>query len=449
MPLLWPFARLADLLVWRKVRAALGGRQKLIVSGGSALPKLLEQFYEAAGIPVVSGYGLSETSPGTTYGRLSNRCRRPVLPFYHNRHQQTTTPTTLNTSDHHHHHLYLPTPKPVIAVRRADRNLVDGGVVGLPPKDVELQIRDIETGAALPDGQPGVVFTRGPQVMLGYYKDRAATDKVLEHGPGGWLNTGDLGFLNKGSGDLVLTGRVKVRRGLFLLLLLRLWHDARLQFRSGNSLTTAPPVVCICVQDVIVLANGENVEPQPLEDALLEFCPLVDQVMCVGQDRRWLGALAVVSPKVNKQTQAEEKQHPPPRCRLILPIIYPYGQALADRGLLSKLEAERLDAMVGPTAVLTGCVATSAELAAEAAKLNANPAIVRAVAAEAAAALSSSEEDGDGDDGVTFRPWEQVKGVYLLLEPFNAANGLLTQTLKIRRNVVAERYAKEIEGLYE
>jgi len=98
VPLLWPFARLADLLVWRKVRAALGGRQKLIVSGGSALPKLLEQFYEAAGIPVVSGYGLSETSPGTTYGRLSNRCTRPFLPFCHNRHQQTTTTTTLNTS---------------------------------------------------------------------------------------------------------------------------------------------------------------------------------------------------------------------------------------------------------------------------------------------------------------------------------------------------------------
>lgn len=64
VPLLWPLAKLADLLVWRKVRAALGGRQKLIVSGGSALPPFLERFYEMAGIPVVSGYGLSETAPG-------------------------------------------------------------------------------------------------------------------------------------------------------------------------------------------------------------------------------------------------------------------------------------------------------------------------------------------------------------------------------------------------
>lgn len=123
-------------------------------------------------------------------------------------------------------------------------------------------------------------------------------------------------------------------------------------------------------------------------------------------------------------------------------------QALAERGLLSQAEAERLDAMVGPTAVLTGCNATPQELAAEAAKLNADPGIVRAVASEVAAALSPDEEENQGEDDVAFRPWEQVKGVYLLLEPFTVANGLLTQTLKIRRNVVADRYAKEVEGIY-
>lgn len=155
MPLLWPLAAVADALVWRKVRAALGGRSKLIISGGSALPKFLERFYEAAGIHIVSGYGLTETSP-------------------------------------------------VIAVRRADKNLVDGGVVGLPPKEVELQIRDPETHAPLPPGRPGVVFTRGPQVMLGYYKEGAATAKVLD--ADGWFETGDLGLINPGTGDLVLTG---------------------------------------------------------------------------------------------------------------------------------------------------------------------------------------------------------------------------------------------------
>jgi len=44
--LTWPLARLADLLVWSKVRLAFGGRQKWIVSGGAALPYFLEDFYE-------------------------------------------------------------------------------------------------------------------------------------------------------------------------------------------------------------------------------------------------------------------------------------------------------------------------------------------------------------------------------------------------------------------
>jgi long-chain acyl-CoA synthetase len=49
-----------------------------------------------------------------------------------------------------------------------------------------------------------------------------------------------------------------------------------------------------------VLSNGENVEPVPVEDVLLERCPLVDQVMVTGQDQRFLGALVVVNPKVRK-----------------------------------------------------------------------------------------------------------------------------------------------------
>lgn len=103
--------------------------------------------------------------------------------------------------------------------------------------------------------------------------------------------------------------------------------------------------------------------------------------------------------------------------------------------------------MVSPTAVLTGCAATSQELAAEAAKLNANPAIVRAVMGQVAAALAPG--DGEGEEEGPFRPWEQVKGVHLLLEPLGVTNGLLTQTMKVRRNVVAERYAREVEGIYE
>lgn len=328
---LLPGALLADLLVWKKVRQALGGRQKLVVSGGSALARYLEEFYDAAGISVVSGYGLTETSP-------------------------------------------------VIAVRRAGRlrNLVDGGVVGFPPKEVELEIRELEderkgapekeVGSA--EGKVGLVFTRGPQVMQGYYKDPSSTRKAV--GDDGWLNTGDLGYLNPGTGDLVLTGRAK---------------------------------------DLIVLSNGENVEPQPIEDAVVERCATVEQCLVLGHDKRQLSALVVVSP-----------------------------QGLAARGLLPPAEAERLDTMVGPSAVLLGCQGDKTALDMEADRLNADESLVRAVQKEVAAALTQDPEE--------FRAWEQIKNVHLLLAPFNVQSGLLTQTLKVKRVTVQDYYKEAIDRLY-
>jgi long-chain acyl-CoA synthetase len=324
--LLFPFAQLSDLIVFKKVRSALGGRQKLVISGGSALAKYLEEFYDSAGIPVVSGYGLTETSP-------------------------------------------------VIAVRRAGRrrNLVDGGVVGLPPQEVELQVRDVETGVVLQrqqQGKAGVVFTRGPQVMRGYYKDSVSTQEAID--ANGWFDTGDLGFINPDTGDLVLTGRAK---------------------------------------DVIVLSNGENIEPQPIEDAVVERCAVIEQCMIVGQDQRQLSALVVVNPL-----------------------------ELAARGWIPQAEAERLNELVGPAAVLLGCKADSATLDKEAAKLNANALLVREVGKEVAAALLQDPEE--------FRTWEQVNHVSLLLAPFNVESGLLTQTLKVKRLSVQERYREAIEKLY-
>lgn len=312
--------------MFKKVRSALGGRQKLVISGGSALAKYLEEFYDSAGIPVVSGYGLTETSP-------------------------------------------------VIAVRRAGRrrNLVDGGVVGLPPQEVELQVRDVETGVVLQrqqQGKAGVVFTRGPQVMRGYYKDSVSTQEAID--ANGWFDTGDLGFINPDTGDLVLTGRAK---------------------------------------DVIVLSNGENIEPQPIEDAVVERCAVIEQCMIVGQDQRQLSALVVVNPL-----------------------------ELAARGWIPQAEAERLNELVGPAAVLLGCKADSATLDKEAAKLNANALLVREVGKEVAAALLQDPEE--------FRTWEQVNHVSLLLAPFNVESGLLTQTLKVKRLSVQERYREAIEKLY-
>ena len=93
-------------------------------------------------------------------------------------------------------------------------------------------------------------MVKGPQVMSGYLDKPKETAKVLDLD--GWFNTGDLGMLLP-DGSLVLTGRAK---------------------------------------DTIVLSTGENIEPGPLEDALVSS-PLIDQLMIVGQDEKQLGALLV------------------------------------------------------------------------------------------------------------------------------------------------------------
>ncbi|HCF27926.1 MAG TPA: long-chain fatty acid--CoA ligase, partial [Cyanobacteria bacterium UBA11049] len=130
---------------------------------------------------------------------------------------------------------------PVTNVRRPNRNL--RGSSGLPMPATEIKIVDPETRQPLPAMQRGLVLVRGPQVMQGYYQNSEATAKAID--ANGWFNTGDLGWVTP-ENDLVLTGRAK---------------------------------------DTIVLTNGENIEPQPIEDACLRS-PYIDQIMLVGQDRR-------------------------------------------------------------------------------------------------------------------------------------------------------------------
>lgn len=86
--------------------------------------------------------------------------------------------------------------------------------------------------------------------MQGYYKQPEATAKAID--PEGWFDSGDLGYLTPAQ-DLVITGRAK---------------------------------------DTIVLSNGENIEPQPIEDACTRSS-FIDQMMVVGQDQKCLGALVV------------------------------------------------------------------------------------------------------------------------------------------------------------
>ena len=137
--------KLANKLVFSKWREAFGGQMRSIVSGGAALQPRLASVYNAAGIPVVEGYGMTESSP-------------------------------------------------VIAVNTFEKRQRKIGTVGPPLNNVEVKISDT-----------GEILAKGPSIMHGYFKDPEMTDETVIDG---WLHTGDVGILDK-NGMLKITGRVK------------------------------------------------------------------------------------------------------------------------------------------------------------------------------------------------------------------------------------------------
>jgi len=137
--------RLMNKLVFSKWRAAFGGEMLCIVSGGAALQPRLSRIFNAAGINVLEGYGMTESSP-------------------------------------------------VIAVntfKSGDRKI---GTVGPPLSNVEVKI-----------SEEGEILVKGPNVMKGYFKDEEMTAQTIVDG---WLHTGDVGVLDEGR-LLKITGRVK------------------------------------------------------------------------------------------------------------------------------------------------------------------------------------------------------------------------------------------------
>ena len=152
----WPAHALASRLIWPKVRLQLsGGSLRFPINGGGAIAPHVDSFFEAVGIELLVGYGLTETSP-------------------------------------------------VVSCRRPWRNI--RGSSGLPMPETEFRIVDAETRLPLGYCQRGVVQVRGPQVMGGYLGKPEATAKVLD--AEGWFDTGDLGLLLP-DGSVVLTGRAK------------------------------------------------------------------------------------------------------------------------------------------------------------------------------------------------------------------------------------------------
>ncbi len=230
---------------------------------------------------------------------------------------------------------------PVIAARRANRNV--RGTVGPALAHTEIRIVEPETQMSVPIGEPGLVMVRGPQVMKGYYGNLSATAQILS--TDGWLNTGDLGWLTPDN-LLVLTGRAK---------------------------------------DTIVLLNGENIEPEPLENACRRS-PYISQIVVVGQDRKRLAAL--IYPNVDEITRWAKAQgwsHLNESQLLMHPSVY---RLLKDE--LKQQLPQRSGYLLN----------------------------------------------------------ELISDFRFVPEPFSPENGLTTQTLKIRRIPVAQHYSDLINSMY-
>lgn len=178
---------IADKFVYSKIRELFGGKLLGVVSGGAALSSNLFRFVNALGIICLQGYGLTETSP--------------VL------------------SVHDIHHMRV-------------------GSSGPPLSNVDIKI-----------AEDGEIWTKGPNVMRGYYRNQEKTDEVLTED--GWLKTGDVGKLE--DNYLYITDRKK---------------------------------------SVFKLSTGKYVAPQTIENLLIES-GFIEQAMVVGYKRKFCSALIV------------------------------------------------------------------------------------------------------------------------------------------------------------
>lgn len=184
---------LADKLVYTKWRGAVGGNLRYLISGGAALNAKLERVFSCAGITILQGYGLTETSP-------------------------------------------------VISVNRLGKNNAFYGTVGPVIEGVEVKIAE----------EDGEILMRGPNMMLGYFKNPEATAEMID--ADGWLHTGDVGTFVENR-FLKITDRKK---------------------------------------EIFKTSSGKYIAPMAIENKIKE-CKFVENCMVIGEYQKFASALIVPS----------------------------------------------------------------------------------------------------------------------------------------------------------
>ena len=197
----------ANMLVYGQIRETFGGCLEMFVSGGSAIQPRLARFFTCIGMDIYEGYGLTETAP-------------------------------------------------VIAVSSAAPHGRKLGTVGLPLPGVEVKVLE---------GSNEIVC-RGPNVMLGYYKQPELTREAIDED--GWFHTGDTGAFEP-EGQLRITGRTKT------------------MFKTSM---------------------GKYVNPEVIEDKFKES-PFVLDMMVVGENQKFAAALIVPDFQFLKDWQERHHIH--------------------------------------------------------------------------------------------------------------------------------------------
>jgi long-chain acyl-CoA synthetase len=189
--------KIADRLIFSKWREALGGEVIGIVTGAAALQERLARVFSAAGIAIREGYGQTETSP-------------------------------------------------VVSINRFEKGHYKFGTIGEIIPGVEVAFMD-KDGNMSEDG-PGEILVKGPNVMMGYYKNEQATNETIKNG---WLHTGDVGKMD--GNFLRITDRVKA---------------------------------------LFKTSGGKYVAPQVVEEKLKES-RYIEQICVLGENQKFVSALIV------------------------------------------------------------------------------------------------------------------------------------------------------------